>query len=308
MNMLFFDDPPNPPKPPLPKAKLVWQLAETGPNDDPAGAKNILKNPSDVAFLDNEHFIVADSEGHRLPIYDLTGREVAVLCENQVWPNCLTVSRDRIILTDRKDKQIKIFDTEGRLIHCWGEKLLVGEDEIELRPHGVAVDSHGLIIVSDTLLNIVRIYDNSGKRIHEFGGAGNKLNEFHLPFYIATDYSDNIYVSDNMNYSVKIFDPDGAFQVKIGSGRDWGKRHFACPYGVTSDNAGHVFVVDNENSKVAAYTMNGDFLGQTAEKKDCQSPCGVALNELGDMVITENNIHYSNLKIFKVNYSSASKC
>ena len=104
MNMLFFDDAP---KPPLPKAKLVWQLADTGPTDDPSGAKAILKNPTDVTFLDDEHFIVADSEGHRLPVYDLTGREVAVLCENQVWPNCITVSRDgRIVVTDRKDKQV----------------------------------------------------------------------------------------------------------------------------------------------------------------------------------------------------------
>lgn len=305
MNMLFFDDAP---KPPLPKAKLVWQLAETGPNVDPAGAKEILQHPSDVAFLTDELFVVADSEAHRLPVYDLNGREVAILCENQVWPNCLTVSREgHLIVTDRKDKQIKIFDREGRMIRCWGEKHIVGEDEIDLRYHGVAVDSHGLIIVSDTLLDVVRVYDQSGKRIQQFGGSGSKLDEFHLPFYIATDYSDNIYVSDNMNYSVKIFDPDGAFQVKIGSGRDWGKRHFACPYGVTSDNNGHVFVVDNENSKVAAYTMSGDFLGQSAEKKDCRSPCGIALNDLGDMVITENDIHYSNLKIFKLNYSSAAK-
>ena len=81
-----------------------------------------------------------------------------MLCNGQVWPNSLTVTKDdKIVLTDRKKKLIKIYDVTGQCIRAFGDEYSV-IDEIEYRPHGVAVNSRGQIIVTDTSLNHCCIY------------------------------------------------------------------------------------------------------------------------------------------------------
>ncbi len=40
--------------------------------------------------------------------------------------------------------------------------------------------------------------------LSQFGDKGAGVNQLHLPFYCATDHNDNIIISDNMNYCVKV--------------------------------------------------------------------------------------------------------
>ena len=149
-----LDGPPSPLGPP--KRKFLWQLAKDPKS--PSGVKNAIKTPADVAFIAENFFITADSDGHRLLIFDHTGRLVTVLCNGQVWPNSITVTRDdKIVLTDRKKKLIKIYDVSGECIRAFGHEYSV-IDEIEYRPHGVAVNSKGQIIVTDTSLSCCCIY------------------------------------------------------------------------------------------------------------------------------------------------------
>ncbi len=98
-----------PAQPQPPKRKLLWQLAKDAKS--PSGVKDAVKTPADVAFIAQDFFIAADSDGHRVLVFDTTGRLVTVLCDGQVWPNSVTVTRDdKIVLTDRKKKLIKVRD------------------------------------------------------------------------------------------------------------------------------------------------------------------------------------------------------
>ena len=139
-----------------PKRNFLWQLSPDPKS--PSGVKNAIKTPADVAFIAENFLVTADSDGHRLLVFDHTGRLVTVLCNGQVWPNSLTVTKDdKIVLTDRKKKLIKIYDVTGQCIRAFGDEYSV-IDEIEYRPHGVAVNSRGQIIVTDTSLNSCCIY------------------------------------------------------------------------------------------------------------------------------------------------------
>ena len=49
-----------------------------------------------------------------------------MLCNGQVWPNSLTVTKDdKIVITDRKKKLIKIYDVTGQCIRAFGDEYSV---------------------------------------------------------------------------------------------------------------------------------------------------------------------------------------
>ena len=122
---MFFAESP---APPLPRVAESWRLSgdKTGP-----GIKGEVVNPSDVAFMDDDYFVVADSEGHGLPMYDVNGRALSVVAEGKVWPNCVAATRDgKIVCTDRQTKRTKIFDVTGTCVRELGQDLWDGEFEV----------------------------------------------------------------------------------------------------------------------------------------------------------------------------------
>ena len=64
---------------------------------------------------------------------------------------------DKIVVTDRKKKMVKLYDVTGQCIQVFGDEYSF-IDEIEYRPHGVAVNSRGQFIVTDTSINSCKIY------------------------------------------------------------------------------------------------------------------------------------------------------
>ena len=98
-------------------------------------------------------------------------------------------------------------------------------------PYGVAVDSNDRIIVSDTSLDVVQIYDSNGDFISSFYGGESGGTQFSFPHGIAVDSDDRIIVSDPVLNIVQIFDSNGNF-ISDFYGIDG--TQFVSPYGVMS--------------------------------------------------------------------------
>jgi len=295
--------------PPLPKTDKLWQLAD--PKRRARGIKSDIVNPADVTFLGDRHFAVADSEGHGIPIYEVSGESVTVLGEGEIWPNSVAAFSDgsKIVCTDRRTQKLKIYDVEtNKCINEIDDERWEGEFEVDMRPSGVAVTSDGLIVTTDTIHHCVKIFSQEGEVVRTFGGQGASIDKLQCPFYVAVDDDDNIYVSDNMNYSVKKFDQHGKCLRQIGSGRDWGRRSFQCIYGVAVDKYGNILVADNgspadarPSCKISMFTESGEKLGDII-KADCRSPCGLAVNRQGVMLFTENDADYANIRAYQIHY------
>lgn len=287
--------------------KLLWTISNIV--DD----KTTLENLSDVAFLDETHLIVADSDAHCMHIFDIEGNLCSTFAKHKVWPNCVAVTpRGHIIITDRKKRAVHVYDQRGTCINAWADELWNGENEVLLRPHGVCVNSKQQIFVSDTVLNTIKVYSpDGGDPIYQFSSKGRQVGQLCLPFYLATDKKDNIVISDNMNYCVKVFDDKGNYKFKIGSGTEWGKRAFKCPYGVAVDFEENIFIADNlggkipnhdDNGNIPMYDDNGDFITDFITKKNCINPCGVATNSSGYLAFTDNSLSSISLHLYKYNY------
>ncbi len=93
------------------------------------------------------------------------------------------------------------------------------------QPVGIAVDNEGNIYVSDSLNNTIRMISPSGIVTTLAGSAGNSGNidgvgadaRFNRPLGLALDDSNNVYVADSLNNTIRKISPSGVVTTVLGS-------------------------------------------------------------------------------------------
>jgi DNA-binding beta-propeller fold protein YncE len=126
-----------------------------------------------------------------------------------------------IYVADTSNHRIQKFDVNGNFVLEWG---MQGKGDGQFNgPRGIDIDSKGDIYVSD--------FDNN--RIHKFsafktcptnhkisekiclitnwGSTGSENGKFRVPYDLAVDSQDNIYVADLLNHRIQKFDSSGKF-------------------------------------------------------------------------------------------------
>jgi DNA-binding beta-propeller fold protein YncE len=152
---------------------------------------------------------------------------------------------------------ILCFDgASGKLLSSWGENLF-------LEPHGLRVDQHDNVWVTDRALQQVFKFSHDGKLLLTFGTervAGVDATHFDKPTDIAFASDGSIYVSDGYgNNRVAKFSSDGRFLF------DWGHKgqgpgEFDLPHSVAVDAQGNVYVADRSNARIQVFDSTGKFL------------------------------------------------
>jgi DNA-binding beta-propeller fold protein YncE len=174
-------------------------------------------NPSDVTFLPDESTLVVaeydsvNERNNRLQLFDrLTGRTIGALAQSQMQPLGVTATRDgqHLVVTDCRGKRVRLLSLPT------GQTVAdIGKGQFGW-PYGVALTSHGQVVVTDAFNDTVSVYSPDGKRLKIFGGSGSGSSRgttFRNPYHVAVDDRDVILVSDFGNNAVKAFDLTGRF-------------------------------------------------------------------------------------------------
>ena len=155
------------------------------------------------------------------------------------------------------------------------------------RPYGIAFNSQREMIVSESWSDQVSAFDIRGQRIRTFGSCGDSPEQMNYPRGIATDDTDNIYVSSE--HKLQKFTGRGELIKCVGQ-RDSKEGEFDDPRGVTLyDN--QVYICDCDNHRIQVFDLDLNFIrsigSRGKERGEFGAPHDVKLDTAGNMYVAE---------------------
>jgi len=186
--------------------------------------------------------------------------------ENKDTPTPVPAPPDLLLEGHRKLSFVQSFSSERETgKQGFFSKLLdvvAGEHPLHrmVRPYGIAVDSHGRIIVTDPGAAGIHIFDFGQHKYKFIERRDTDKDPMREPQCVAVDAKDNIYVTDSESGYIFVFDPHGGFRRIIGSLKG-GEGFFKRPTGIAVDSeAGRIYVTDTLRDKIYVLDMEGSVL------------------------------------------------
>lgn len=239
--------------------------------------------PSGVAVNAQNDIIVADTNNHRIQIFDKEGRfkfqfgECGKRDGQLLYPNRVAVVRTSgdIIVTERSPThQIQIYNQYGQFVRKFGANILQ-------HPRGVTVDNKGRIVVVECKVMRVIIFDQTGSVLQKFGCS--KHLEF--PNGVVVNDKQEIFISDNRAHCVKVFSYEGVYLRQIG-----GEGITNYPIGVGINGNGEILIADNHNNfNLTIFTQDGQLVSALESKVKHAQCFDVALMDDGSVVLASKD-------------------
>jgi len=239
--------------------------------------------PSGVAVTEDNEIIVADTNNHRIQVFDKEGNfkfqfgEVGKRDGQLLYPNRVAVvaSSGDIVVTERSPThQVQIFTKFGHFIRKFGADILQ-------HPRGVTTDCWGRIIVVECKVMRVVIFDMMGNVLNKFSCS--RYLEF--PNGVVVNDHMEIFISDNRAHCVKVFDYQGNYLRQIGGE---GVSNF--PIGVGLTASGEITIADNHNNfNLTVFSQAGQLLGALESKVKHAQCFDVALMKDGSIVLASKD-------------------
>ncbi|MBV8881411.1 MAG: 6-bladed beta-propeller [Planctomycetaceae bacterium] len=113
-----------------------------------------------------------------------------------------------VYVADRSGYRILGLDLDGKVRSSWGRYGLDSDDGF-VSPAGLAVDAAGCVYVSDSMLQVVKKFDPSGKYLPQESPRGMR---FSSPQGILIPRPDRVIVDDFGNHRGLLFDSKGTLQ------------------------------------------------------------------------------------------------
>ena len=231
----------------------------------------------DTVHINRPHGLFVDGTDNLYVVEEPGGR---VLRYNSLGSNTLALGKAGVCYTDdyvfcvpqdvaldgsgnlwvADGNRIVQYDSTGSFMQQFpaGEPWESGSDNTRLnQARGIAFDSGGRMYVSDSNNHRIQVFDLGGgspvysTTIGTSGTAGSGSNQFNLPYRIAIDGSDRLYVVDNGNNRVQ----------RCTFGGTWGCTTFDSglndPRGIAVDGSDNVYIADRSNGRLRKCSSAG---------------------------------------------------
>jgi len=268
-----------------------------------------FSTPKGIASNSRSEIIVADSNRHRIQVFDKGGKFLFKFgspgTENGQFSNPCGLAvdrRNRIFVVDAGNNRIQVFDEKGIFLNAFGGPGAA--DGQFNNPYGVGVDKEGNVVVSDGNNYRVQVFDSAGKFSRKFGSLFNPYQMygghyrqglqyaqqggglFLYPFGVGILTNGEIFVGDGAdgNSRVQLFQPSGQFRQIIATSQ------ITQPGLVFSDSDDNILVADRGNSRIQVFSSNGTFI-RTIGSGVLGSCEGVTMDHEGRIIVadTTNN-------------------
>lgn len=161
---------------------------------EPGLATDQFDRPTDIAWDSRGAIYIADGYGNsRVMKFTPAGRFVTTWGKRGAKPgefhlphSIVIDSKDRVIVGDRENDRIQIFDVSGRLLSVHNGYA----------PYGLALDPDGQLFVADGRASKVLRLDETRKVAQSWGKLGTAPGEFKMPHMLTFDATGNLFVAE----------------------------------------------------------------------------------------------------------------
>ena len=210
-----------------------------------------------------EEVFVADTENHRVQVFDKDGTFIAKFGTNGSGNGQFTLTSDiafspsgDIYVTDKSNDRIQRFNSSFVFQSKWGT---AGTGDAQFNDTwGVAVMSDGKIVVVDGNNHRVQIFTSAEIFDSEFGSNGSGDGQFGNPRGVAVDSNDNIYVCDSTNDRISVHDSSGTFIYAFGA-TGIGDGQLDSPQYIDFLNDEFAYVTDTGNDRISRWVRKAVF-------------------------------------------------
>lgn len=162
----------------------------------------LMNQPTDVTTAPDGTIYITDGYGNsRMIKLSPDGVVLKIWGEHGDGPgqfasphNVVVAPDGRIIMTDRDNSRIQVFDADGEFLEQWtGFKT----------PNGLELTPRNTLLLADSGLEQVLEIDLKGHVLGVFGGPGKASGQFGLAHGVAGSLSSAVFVSEILNWRVQ---------------------------------------------------------------------------------------------------------
>ena len=178
-----------------------------------------------------------------------------------------------VYIFDRRDQVIMKFGSQGK-----------GHGEFDL-PVGVTFDDDNHLYVVDSNNHRVQKFDITSKYLLQFGSYGSKKGQMEYPVGI-TIHNNRVYVADQLNHRICVFQCDGIFIHTIGQS---GQLNY--PLDVVVNNKNQLLITEHHNNCISIFTLDGYYINKLGtpgtSKVRLRNPFSLTIDMYGFIFVTE---------------------
>jgi DNA-binding beta-propeller fold protein YncE len=185
---------------------------------------------------------------------------------------------------------IKKYDSEGKFVTQWGERVGKGDGEFSL-PTGIATDWEGNVYVDDFRNKRIQKFDNDGNYLMQWPTA-----RAGSPGSTVVDKDGNVFVSffGSDDGNLQKYDPQGNLITSWGSTGSGDGQFAGRIEDIAMDQDGNLYVTDSFNHRIQKFDGDGNFLLKFGSGPGTEghgtftNTRGVAVDANGNIFVVDN--------------------